>query len=289
MPKIQINENFANYNIIFPERTIDLHAMFVNCGHQRVTTPAYCWDSATRGDREFLIWQYTYRGAGALKSGGKLISLLPQQAFLVTIPSNEVYFYPESAKEPWEFIYCTLYGSEVMRLGTELLAQAGPVLNYAKSSNTLALAESIFECAGAERLRNKFQASAWAYEFMMTLHDDFQRNKSSGERPEFMDRVLDYCLKNFHREITLDELAQLANLSKFYFTRCFHKYQQLTPLEFVQALRLKMAIQMLQTEQFSVKEIAERCGFESASYFGKIFRRTYKVSPGEFRRSGRIQ
>ena len=46
---------------------------------------------------------------------------------------------------------------------------------------------------------------------------------------------------------------------------------------------MRLAVRLLQTTNGSVKEVAENCGFEDASYFCKVFRNHYGVSPAGFR------
>jgi AraC-like DNA-binding protein len=57
----------------------------------------------------------------------------------------------------------------------------------------------------------------------------------------------------------------------------------MAPMNFLNELRVKMAIRLLQAEKLSVKETAQRCGFEDVSYFCKVFRKYQKISPGGFR------
>jgi AraC-like DNA-binding protein len=78
-------------------------------------------------------------------------------------------------------------------------------------------------------------------------------------------------------------MAKCAGYSRYHFTRLFKQYMGNSPQYFMNELRIRMAVRFLQTEQLSIKEIAQRCGFDDVSYFCKIFRKFQKVSPNEFR------
>ncbi|MFA7232161.1 MAG: AraC family transcriptional regulator [Victivallaceae bacterium] len=270
-------------NAFFPERSLKLHSMLINCGHQRVDSSSYSWNGLRRGNRDFFIWQYTISGRGALKSGDCTYSIEPEQAMLLTIPDDHCYYFPEGSTH-WEFIFLTLYGSEIIRLAHELKKHTGAVTKFSLNSPPVHTAVAILEKFFNNTVSSKYTTSSLAYEFMMNLLEYTKPSISgSGKHPEFINRVYDYCLKNIEREITIDNMAKIAGYSRYHFSRMFRSYQGMSPMEFVTDLKMKMAVRMLQNEALTVKEIAGRCGFEDVSYFCKVFKKNQGVPPGGFR------
>jgi len=98
-----------------------------------------------------------------------------------------------------------------------------------------------------------------------------------------MEQVLDYMQKNYHREITRAELAEAAFMSESSLYRRFTLLLGKSPMQYLIALRLGAAAEMLQRGTESVSEIALRCGFTDGNYFGLLFRRHYGITPHQYR------
>lgn len=96
--------------------------------------------------------------------------------------------------------------------------------------------------------------------------------------------VSDFVSTHFCEDITLDELANRFFISKYYLSRSFREVTGLGIREYVNILRVQRAQSMLQETSLSVSEIAEALGFDSITYFERIFKRHVAVSPVRFRR-----
>lgn len=96
--------------------------------------------------------------------------------------------------------------------------------------------------------------------------------------------AVEYIKKHYFEQINADRLAQMCHLSTSYFYRIFTQVTDLAPNEFIIQTRLKAAQTMLVSSDASMAEIAERCGFNSQSYFCFVFKERIGMSPKEFRR-----
>ncbi|MDD5698906.1 MAG: AraC family transcriptional regulator [Victivallaceae bacterium] len=269
-------------NIFFPDRTVHLSAMLLGCGHERVSSLDYRWDGLKRGSKEFCFWQYTLSGRGALRVHDGVYPVLPGEAMLLMVPEDHCYYLPEDSAS-WEFIYITMYGHEVMRLFHQLRQCTGAIAAFEPDSLPVRKAFSICRKSGKNKIADQYDASALAYDFLMALIA-YVGPTGQGRLPEFINRVYEYCLQNIDRPLTVDEMAKCAGYSRYHFTRLFNQYLGSSPHHFMIELRIRMAVRLLQTERLSIKEIAQRCGFDDVSYFCKTFRKFRKVSPNEFRR-----
>ena len=99
-----------------------------------------------------------------------------------------------------------------------------------------------------------------------------------------MQRFLAYVEKHYAEEISLDRLAESANVSKSECLRCFRSSMQTTPYKYLMEYRLSRAAILLQETDEPIGEIAFRTGFHQASYFGKCFREKTGFSPRDYRR-----
>ncbi len=105
-------------------------------------------------------------------------------------------------------------------------------------------------------------------------------------RRELVKRIslaTDYIEANYKRNISLTELADAACMNSFYFLRQFKEMHGLTPHRFLQQKRMSMAAGMLRDHNRSVVEVCNEVGFVDPVSFGKLFRKYFSQTPGEFR------
>jgi AraC family transcriptional regulator len=96
--------------------------------------------------------------------------------------------------------------------------------------------------------------------------------------------VLDYIDENISNNLTVDELADVANFSRFHFQRIFSILMNETLCQYIQRLRLEKAAQaLLANPKRPVTNIALECGFSSSSTFARAFKEMYKISASGWR------
>lgn len=99
-----------------------------------------------------------------------------------------------------------------------------------------------------------------------------------------INKTLDYIEKNLDQQFTLEELAGIANFSKFHFTRIFHSLIGETPFQFIIRVRLEKAATMLLTDKKnSIQNICYKTGFSDVSVFSRYFKKYFLVSPSQYR------
>lgn len=270
------------YSLIYPEKTISLHCMPVNCGHQCVSDPSYIWDGMKRGSTPMVIWQYTLRGKGALRRKGTLFSLTRGDVFFVRVPDEHIYYFPEDSEE-WEFLFVTLYGSEAIRLGEEILGSYGEKASLSSESRSVKRAWELLQKAGEKKLGNRFQASGSAYDFLLSFLSDLEEGNPWEKKNLLLEKVNEYLYSHVSSEIKVSDIAGYCNYSRSHFSRLFHQTTARTIQEYIMDFRLRMAVNLLQTRNLSIKEIAGNCGFNDPSYFCRVFRKKKGITPDSFR------
>lgn len=97
--------------------------------------------------------------------------------------------------------------------------------------------------------------------------------------------VLDYIEIHLSDKLTLEELASVANFSRFHFHRIFYAFMGETLSQFIWRVRLSKAADLLiNNRSKSMTDIALDCGFSSSSSFSKSFSKKFNLSPSEWRR-----
>lgn len=104
-----------------------------------------------------------------------------------------------------------------------------------------------------------------------------------GLDPRRLERVIDYIEAHVDEALCVEALAAVACLSPYHFARAFKTATGQPPHRYVAARRLAHAKAMLSGREVPIVEIADRCGFSSASNFSRAFKRATGVGPAAWR------
>ncbi len=96
-------------------------------------------------------------------------------------------------------------------------------------------------------------------------------------------RAIEYIDKNFIYDISLEDIAKKAFLSKSHFCVIFKKTNGLTPWEYINIKRINKAVDLLKTTTLSVFDIATQCGYNNTANFNKQFRAITGQTPTTIR------
>lgn len=96
-------------------------------------------------------------------------------------------------------------------------------------------------------------------------------------------KAVTYIEKHFDEKIKISFLANLSNYSERQFIRVFKDAFNCTPSDYIMNIRIKTAKQLLSASNYSITEIAFRCGFSDSNYFSRAFKKDTGVSPTRYR------
>lgn len=268
--------------ITLPPTTAPLLINISGYGFEKQVSHDYFWDGMTRGRSPLAIFQYTLSGKGAVSLCGMEHNVHPGMAMLVEVPQVHQYYLPHDA-EYWEFIWVNLVGYEAMRVWRQLTKKTGPVAVLPVQSEAVDEAITFIKSRKQHKMLNPHENSIMAYSFLMKLIKELLPGKSAEKKPDFIQKVIAYCLNNIHEPLTVEDLAEKSGYSRYHFNRIFKEHQGITPMAFMTQIRMNHALGLLQSTHLNIKEISTQCGFEDSSYFCKVFRKHYNVSPNRFR------
>jgi AraC-like DNA-binding protein/quercetin dioxygenase-like cupin family protein len=157
--------------------------------------------------------------------------------------------------------------------------------------------DQLAEAAGLiTRLENELVGRPPGYRFMARAHlmhlIGFLSRSYADAPAEAAERrsllalagVLSFIERHYAEEITVDRLAGMAAMSESSLMRSFRKVTGRSPIDYVIALRVAKAAELLRRTDLAVTEIAFRCGFNDSNYFSRQFRKTMGRSPREYRK-----
>ena len=110
---------------------------------------------------------------------------------------------------------------------------------------------------------------------------DIFKEKQSYQKGIYL--VADFINHNYNKEIKIEEMAQLAGLSKNYFGSAFKKALGETPHSYLIKIRISKAKVLLETTDYSLRDIAKEIGFKKASSFTSQFKASTGIIPSKYR------
>ena len=108
-----------------------------------------------------------------------------------------------------------------------------------------------------------------------------QSNESDVQR---INKVCNYTLSNYKKEITLDEIASISNLSVTSFCRYFKLITKKTYYDFLIEIRISQACRQLIEDKMPTEVICFECGFNNVSNFYRHFKKITKMTPLEYKK-----
>lgn len=100
---------------------------------------------------------------------------------------------------------------------------------------------------------------------------------------QFLEKSTKIVIANVSNiDFTLDDLIGNLGMGRSQFYRKISSLTGQNPSNFIRTIRLKYASELLLTNNFSIKEVAHSCGFNSTAYFTKTFKEVFKVTPSQY-------
>lgn len=114
---------------------------------------------------------------------------------------------------------------------------------------------------------------------------DVIKMKHENEIPVGIHRVLVHMIENFSEGMNLDELSEVAQVSKFNLCRSFRRRYGVPPMRWLWVFRVLLAAEFIKiAPEWSLTDIAFTCGFSSSAHFSRNFSAVMKRPPSSFRR-----
>lgn len=137
---------------------------------------------------------------------------------------------------------------------------------------------------------HRFAVSALFQQLLIYLARSYSESAQKGARDLIsMSRVLTYLDTEYHSpDISFDQLARMAFMSKSTFLRSFKNTTGRTPIDYLVHLRISKARDIMMNEKKRVQDLAEAVGFTDSNYFSRKFKEIMGGSPRQFYRKTEV-
>jgi len=224
---------------------------------------------------------YCVKGEGELILDGQRMLVRPGQAMV--LQANDAHIYHQTGPEKWVLDIVMLNGpscGEIMKvLGIHQSGVYGmddPKLFQIYIKRLLKAGEKeARECAKV------------CYDFLLDFAASIHRihaPQPAKENP-LIEELVDYMTEHFAEDISLEDMASFVGLSKEYMCTIFKKEMGETMIHYLTIIRIGHAKMYLKEyPDKHAAEVGRMCGYESPSYFGKVFKAVVGMSPEQYRK-----
>lgn len=124
------------------------------------------------------------------------------------------------------------------------------------------------------------------FDFMYAIVStaDYRADDGNNRNLDKIKDVIKYIETNYNRQISIDEIAGVCGFSSSHFMKFFKNIMGTSFIDYLNDYRLSMASRMLVSSGDTILTVASDCGYYNLSYFNRLFKRKYGVTPSEFRK-----
>jgi AraC-like DNA-binding protein len=239
--------------------------------------PRHFHDELELGIRQGDGWQFNYRGA---------MHNVPPDTLVVTQPGEAHYAHAASDQD------CTFRG---LRIDVALLQQVAvevagretdlpffpmPLVDDHDLNTQIVQVHQALE-QSISQLEQQTLVLDLLAQLLLRCAEDPPCLAHLGEERQPVERVRAYLEDHYSQEISLEQLAQIANLSSFHLNRSFRKMFGMPPHAYQIQVRVLQAKRLLRKGE-SIEQVAIETGFASQSHFGSHFKRLVCVTPRQY-------
>lgn len=250
-------------------------------GFQNITDHSYSWHNLHRHDKHCLI-QYCISGQGILNINNSTYTITAGNAFLLNIPSNSHYYLPKNSTH-WKFIYLE-FSPEVLPFLCKIYNRSGPIISLKNQPNLLIQIINLYKKALNNKLQSLFINTKLAYKFWIDLLD-YNLTSNSNNLTK-IDIAKKFIEENYPKStLNIDIIAEQIGYSKYHLCKIFHKNFGISPMKYLQNLRISIACKLLiNNPTWTIKKIAHHVGYNNDDYFCKVFKNLKGITPNTFRK-----
>jgi len=144
------------------------------------------------------------------------------------------------------------------------------------------LFNTIFKRYSADNIMN-YECFSLLYQLFAEIERYFLKKEENKIHPQ-ISKAKKEIEKNFaDNDFNIDKLLCTLSISSSYLRQEFNKTYSISPIAYLKKLRLQNAISMLQSDYYSIQEIAKSCGYSSVSYFIQVFHKDTGYSPMKYK------
>lgn len=214
---------------------------------------------------------YHLNGKSTIHFNGKILNV--EENTIRFLPKGESKEYIVEKKEYGECI--DIFFNTNLPISDEAF-----VIKLSDNSNTFSLFRKLFSVWVSKNDGYYFECISLLYKIFAHLQ---KQNYIPSNQYNTIKPAIEYIEKNFlAHKISVPFLADLCQISEDYLQKLFIKKFGVSPIKYIIQLKINHASDLLLSEQFSITQVAELCGYGNVYYFSRQFKESIGVTPTAF-------
>lgn len=234
------------------------------------------------GTRDHVLIHFVVSGRGVLHCQGREYAVSAGHGFLI-YPGEEC-FYQADGADPWHYAWVGYRGHKALTLTNAVgLHPEQRVYAAVDSQQAWHALENLRQDARTLRL-NKLAALGSLLRFLSLIAPVNDPHAPVSAARQHCDRAIWFLEGRYDRDVSIQETADFAGLSRSHLYRVMMAECGLSPKEMLLRIRMRHAEKLLTDTALTLDEIALRVGLRTGAQLGVCFRTVYGTSPGKYRK-----
>jgi AraC-like DNA-binding protein len=165
-----------------------------------------------------------------------------------------------------------------------------PITIFSEANRLIKIVNNVRIMRAVQRIVNELNTKNKYYHYLVVMYYAellilISRHLDEAFLPiganDNLKKAICYLRANFHTEITMEDVALNAGIGERYLRKLFAQHLNISPLDYLNQIRINKSIDLLKNTELSVKEVCFMCGYKSPQYFSRVFKQQMGISPRE--------
>ena len=176
--------------------------------------------------------------------------------------------------------------------GTTLMqtGELTPVTIFSEENRLIKIVNNVRIMRAVQRIVNEMNLKNKYYQYLVVMYYAellilIYRYMDESYLPictnESLKKAISYIRMNYQTDISISDVAGQTGVGERYLRKLFAQHLNLSPLDYLNQIRINKAIELLRNTEMSIKEICFICGFKSPQYFSRVFKQQMGITPRE--------
>lgn len=226
---------------------------------------------------------YIVDGEGWLKIGES--EIYPKSGQMVLMPAGVLQSYSAISDTPFSKYWCH-FVAKIGDVNLFSIIHSGYCIDVADTEKMKGLFETLINSNSSEALPDQLRARSALLEILAFFLEnaEWSISEKHGSGWDKIAPVIKYIENHISEDISLRYLAEMAHLHPNYFIRFFKAQTGMSPIQYINKIRLDRAKELLIFSGYNVTEAARQTGFNDIVHFSKLFKSHTGFSPSEFKK-----
>lgn len=228
-----------------------------------------------KGDKQFSRFFYVVNGSIIFDKGTDK-ELRVKKNEIVFLPNNITY------KSEWDTFERGKYISLNFVIDDGYISLPGKICTvaYDRYGVFLDMFEKLFDVWSKGALGCEIEVLSGVYQVIHQVFYEMTYRKIKSKNNVIYKGIM-YLESHYLEDITINQLADMCHTSEGNFRRLFKKYKNMSPITYRNYLRMKKALTLIHSKEYTITEVAEAVNIPNVSYFYKMFKKTFGKTPKE--------